>query len=234
MGVSSSSFPLFLPIRGKPLAQEQAALCPYNLERTHEATRLCCCCARAREHGLNAQTVNAPWSGADVGAPTFSGSSTTTSSTGFTIDAAGADIWNASDQFHFVYQPISGDVEVIARVSSLEAVDPWTNAGVMIRASLAANAAHAYSAATGANGVYFRRRLAVAGSTSSVAGPNVPAPVWVRVVRIGSLVTGYGSTNGTSWTTISSATLPLASTAYVGLAVTIITRVFARLRCCRT
>ncbi len=168
----------------------------------------------------NAQTVNAPWSGADVGAPTLSGSSTQTSSTGFTIDAAGADIWNASDQFHFVYQPISGDVEVIARVSSLEAVDPWTNAGVMIRASLAANAAHAYSAATGANGVYFRRRLAVAGSTSSVAGPNVPAPVWVRVVRIGSLVTGYGSTNGTSWTTISSATLPLASTAYVGLAVT--------------
>jgi regulation of enolase protein 1 (concanavalin A-like superfamily) len=166
----------------------------------------------------DAQNVTAPWKGADIGTPTLSGSSTQTSGA-FTIDAAGVDIWGSSDQFHFVYQPITGDVEIIARVDSLEAVDPWTNAGVMIRTSLAANAAHAYSAATGANGAYFRRRLGTAAATSSVAGPKVPAPVWVRLVRVGSLITGYGSTNGTSWTTISTATLPLNSTAYVGLAV---------------
>ena len=48
----------------------------------------------------------------------------------------GADIWDTSDQFQFVYQPLQGDVEVIARVASLQYADAWSKAGVMIRESL--------------------------------------------------------------------------------------------------
>ena len=41
----------------------------------------------------------------------------------FTVVGGGADIWDTSDQFQFVYQPLQGDVEVIARVASLQHAD---------------------------------------------------------------------------------------------------------------
>jgi regulation of enolase protein 1 (concanavalin A-like superfamily) len=166
-----------------------------------------------------AQSIPSPWKGTKLGSPALSGSATYPSGV-FDIDAGGVDIWGTSDQGHFVYQAIAGDVEIVGRVDSLVQTDPWANAGLMIRSSLAANSAFGYATSTAANGVYFRRRLANGASASSVAGVKRAAPVWVRLVRRGNQVTGYSSTNGTSWTTVAASTIPLASTAYVGIAVT--------------
>src|SRR5687768_7295996 len=100
-----------------------------------------------------AQSLPSPWTAEDIGSLDLAGRATHSSGV-FTINAAGADIRRGSDEFHFVYQPVVGDVEVIARVDSLTAADPWTNAGVMIRSSLSASAATAYAAATASNGVH--------------------------------------------------------------------------------
>ena len=162
--------------------------------------------------------IPAPWTAADIGSPALAGSSTYSSGV-FAVDAAGTDIWNTADQFRFIYQPVAGDVEIVARVDSLTVVDPFTNAGVMIRASLAAGSIHGYTSETGSNGVYFRRRLATGGTTTSNQGAVVAVPIWVRLVRQGTLVTSYSSTTGTSWTLIGSQTIALGTTAYVGLAV---------------
>ncbi|HET6957981.1 MAG TPA: hypothetical protein VFI56_15405, partial [Vicinamibacterales bacterium] len=43
---------------------------------------------------------------------------------------------------------------------------------------------------------------------------------WVRLVRSGNTLTGYQSADGNTWTQISSATVPLPTHVYVGLAVT--------------
>jgi regulation of enolase protein 1 (concanavalin A-like superfamily) len=167
-----------------------------------------------------AQTLPAPWRAADIGSPTLSGS-TTSSSSGFTIDAAGADIWGTSDQFHFLYQQVSGDVEVIARVDSVTAAHVWSKAGVMIRASLNGNSAHGYALASAAKGVHFHRRSQTGATTAHTSGSSsARPPVWVRAVRTGSQVTTYRSSNGTSWTRIGSSSIPLGSSAYVGVAVT--------------
>ena len=48
----------------------------------------------------------------------------------------GADIWGVSDQFHFVYQAVDGDLEIVARVESIEFMHRWSKAGVMIREQL--------------------------------------------------------------------------------------------------
>jgi len=185
--------------------------------RTFLATALLSCSFGAP---AVAQTVPTPWISADIGAPAISGRATYSSGV-FTINAAGVDIYGTSDQFHFVYQPVAGDVEVIARVLSLTGGEPpAANAGVMIRASLAANAAHGYAFASVSNGLRFRRRLSTGATTSSVAGIAAAPPAWVRIVRQGSLVTGYASVNGTSWTKISSSTIALGTTAYVGIAAT--------------
>ncbi len=169
--------------------------------------------------GVYAQSLPAPWTSADVGAPTLAGSASYASGV-FTIDGAGTDIWGTSDQFRFVYQQVSGDVEIVARVRSVTNQHAWSKAGVMIRTSLAANSAHALALVSAANGVHFQRRATAGGLSSSTAASTSLPPAWVKAVRSGSRVTTYWSANGTSWTTVGSVTLPLNTSAYVGIAVT--------------
>jgi PLD-like domain len=45
------------------------------------------------------------------------------------------------------------------------------------------------------------------------------APYWVKIVRSGSTVTGYTSSNGSTWTHIGSASISMGSTVQIGLAV---------------
>src|SRR5262245_57259837 len=67
-----------------------------------------------------AWSLPSPWSAQDIGSPAIPGSASFDQGT-FTITAAGADIWGQSDQFSFIYQQVTGDVEVIARVDSVSA-----------------------------------------------------------------------------------------------------------------
>ena len=69
--------------------------------------------------GSGTTTLPAPWTSRDLGGPALAGSASAAGGT-FTVTAGGKDIWETSDQFHFVYQPLQGDVEVIARVASLQ------------------------------------------------------------------------------------------------------------------
>src|SRR4051794_14803934 len=71
-----------------------------------------------------AQSVPSPWAGRDIGTPAVAGSSSYNSGK-FTIQAAGSDIWGNTDQFHFVYQQITGDTTIIARVDSVTKANPW-------------------------------------------------------------------------------------------------------------
>ena len=65
----------------------------------------------------------------------------------------------------------------------------------------------------------FQSRVSAGGaSTNQTASGAVPR--WVRLVRSGNTLTGYQSADGTTWTQISSATVPLPMHVYVGLAVT--------------
>ncbi len=136
------------------------------------------------------------------------------------MTAGGIDIWGTSDQFHFVYQPLQGDVEVIARVASLQQADVWSKAGVMIRESLTAGSRHAFMMVSGSQGWGFQRRIATDDSSYHQAGPSGTAPGWVRLVREGNLFSAYRSTDGTSWSLVGSDTISMASTVYVGVALT--------------
>ena len=167
----------------------------------------------------SAQSIPAPWMSRDIGSPAPAGSSTFAAGV-FTINAGGADIWGTSDQFRFIYQQISGDTEIIARVESLGVTDPYAKVGVMVRDSLGAGGAHGTSLLTASHGLRFSRRLTPGGLSTSSLGPVLAVPVWLRAKRVGTIVTSYYSTTGTSWTIIGSATIPLGSSAYVGVAVT--------------
>jgi hypothetical protein len=48
----------------------------------------------------------------------------------------------------YVYQQISGDADIIARIGDLDGAGAYAKAGVMIRRSLDASAAHAFAHVT--------------------------------------------------------------------------------------
>ena len=159
------------------------------------------------------------WIGADIGSPRVPGASSVSSGT-YTVTGAGRDIWDASDQFRFHYLQVSGDTEIIARVSSFNATHEWAKAGVMIRESTAANARHAFMTATVNSGWAFQRRIAAGGQSYTSEGPTGRVPGWVRLTREGALFTAYQSSDGSSWRLVGTETITMGSTVYVGLAVT--------------
>ncbi|MBW8780309.1 MAG: fibronectin type III domain-containing protein [Verrucomicrobia bacterium] len=172
-------------------------------------------------NGVNSSQASATtWSTADIGAVGATGSASASGGT-FTVTGSGADIWNGSDQFRYVYQPSSGDCEMVAQVTSVQNTNSWAKAGVMIRESTAAGAISVAVFITPGSGVSFQWRTSTGGSTVNTGIGGVTAPRYVRLVRTGNSFAAYYSSNGTSWTQIgSNQTVTMASNATIGLAVT--------------
>jgi regulation of enolase protein 1 (concanavalin A-like superfamily) len=160
-----------------------------------------------------------PWRNRDVGSPTRAGAATSSAPGTFSVTGAGEAIWGNADQFQYVYQPIQGDTEIVARVASLQVTHAGAKAGVMIRESLNAGARHASMFATGGNGWTFQYRDVTNGMSFVSADTGGSAPGWVRLVRAGDRLTGYHSSDGKSWSVVGSETIDMASSVYVGLAV---------------
>src|SRR5262249_7261901 len=55
------------------------------------------------------------WTCADIGGTAFSSSQSLDNGI-WTVQGAGSDIWDTSDQFHFIWQPLTGDGTLSARV----------------------------------------------------------------------------------------------------------------------
>jgi len=156
------------------------------------------------------------------GYPQFLGSFTEAPAGTYTMTAEGADIWGASDQFHFAWQQLSGGGSIIAKVESVRDTDPWAKAGVMIRDTLDPDAVHAMVAVTPGNGVWFGRRTVAGNTSDSDSQAGLTAPYWVKLERtIGGLVRAYYSANGSTWTQLG-ASIPMNMNMpmYIGLAVT--------------
>jgi len=180
----------------------------------------------SNESGLSAPaaatTLAAPaWLGQDIGAVGAAGSFTQNGST-FTINASGADIWYAADEFHYVYQPLNGDGELIARLSSLSNQHMWTKAGVMIRETLTANARHGTLFVGSGKGISFQYRSTTGANSGGDNGNGITdLPRWIRITRQGDVIRGYYSADGVNWSQRGTVTLTgLASSVYIGLALT--------------
>ncbi|MGB7925676.1 MAG: kelch repeat-containing protein [Pyrinomonadaceae bacterium] len=160
-----------------------------------------------------------PWVNQDIGSVGLAGSAAFSNNT-FTIKGSGADIWGNADAFHYVRQPLNGDGEIIARVTSIQNTDPFAKAGLMIRESLTANSRHVILDVKPGGGLEFMRRLTNGGATNVVASSTSTAPYWLRLTRTGNTFTAYKSLNGTSWTLMGSTTIAMSANTQVGLVVT--------------
>jgi hypothetical protein len=136
----------------------------------------------------------------------------------FVMQASGGDISGTRDEFGYTFRAVSGDVDIVARLSGISNTNAWTKAGLMIRESLTTSAAHASVFGSANKGVSFERRTLAGGESVHSDGGQGKAPVWLKLERRGDRVTAYRSADGSAWSIIGEDDLSLPETFYVGLA----------------
>jgi len=167
------------------------------------------------------------FAGQDIGAVFAAGSNSFTSAGSiYTIRSYGSQIHGTADDFRFSHQVLTGDGEIVARVTSQSNSNEWADAGLMIRESLAVGSRHAYIGVTPAHGFASKHRSLNAGSLTYDEGPelNLVPNNWLRLVRSGNGVSLFTSANGTTWALANSVTFTsLPQSLYIGLAVCSVT-----------
>jgi phospholipase/lecithinase/hemolysin len=162
----------------------------------------------------------APWSQQDIGGVGKPGTAFYASNGIFTVSGSGSDIWAATDAFHYLYQSLAGDGTIIASVIGVQDTDGYAKAGLMFRDTLAPEARNAMVFMTPTSGAGFQSRVTTGGNSSYNAGPSVATPYWLKLERLGSRFSGYGSPDGSNWLFLGTVSISMPTTVYVGLAVT--------------
>ncbi len=141
-----------------------------------------------------------------------------------------------ADTYEFVAKRLTGDGTITARITSLAGriwagatneapsladtqpgLTSWAKAGLLMTPSTRQGSSYAAVMATGGHGIRFQYDYThdQAGLPGSISGT---APRWLRLTRTGDTITGYDSSDGTSWHRGGSAHLAgLPTTVYVGL-----------------
>lgn len=153
----------------------------------------------------------------------------------------GPDGSAVTDAFYFVHQALPADGSITARVTALTGqysrggpvqagpggtlsglrpgTQPWSKAGIMVKASTRPGSAYAAMLVTGSHGT--RMQWNYAGDAAGLAGPvSSASPRWLRLARHGSVVTGYDSADGATWAQVGRVDvrgLPATGTVQVGL-----------------
>lgn len=162
-------------------------------------------------------TLPAGWASADVGQAALPGTASF-SNGAFIASSAGRGLSGSADAFRLVYVRITGDATLVARVAATQGPTGRV-AGITLRESLAAGAAHYSLTSKNGTGLVIAQRAAPLASTSSVTIAARVPPVWLKLVRRGNVMTASHSSDGVSWTAAPGATTSLASSLYAGLLV---------------
>ncbi|MEA2646956.1 MAG: hypothetical protein QOE92_2039 [Chloroflexota bacterium] len=132
------------------------------------------------------------------------------------IEAAGTDMWDVYDQFHFAYQPLAGDGTISANVVSIQGAGEWAKEGVMIRASNDPQAPYYGVFITPQHGTVVQWRNAQGEFTNSMPAGVGTLPRFVLAARWtdtspGGLTyyTAYTSPDGVNFTPVPGSTMAL-------------------------
>jgi hypothetical protein len=153
-----------------------------------------------------------------------------------TIEATGQDIWSFADSGGFVARPVTGDyqltVKVLEKPEALFTGDGVDNVkiGPMIRDHVFLGARYAYLAATSGRGVLWERRRSFpweqptalpgeqrtafvrtySGAEGEMAADDASTryPLWLRLTKVGAVITASQSNDGSHFTQVGSERTP--------------------------
>jgi Calx-beta domain/PKD domain len=167
---------------------------------------------------ITSADIGTPANGSDAGSYTLSGDTVT-------LVGSGAGIKNNvnTDGCYFVRQGSTGSgLEVIVRCTSITGgVNGDGRAGIMVRNGTGAGEIMVFVGLTNDGRATWSSRSTVNGNASVSHTNSITAPRWLRIFRSGNNFGGFISTNGTTWTSIGTATLSNSNNnMLVGLAVT--------------
>ncbi len=171
-------------------------------------------------------SITSGFSNADIGGASPAGTATYADGK-WNVAGAGRGIWGALDSSHFTYKALTGNSAIIAKVESLQNTHPSAMAGVMMRTSLDPDAPRAWMAINyKGEALQNMTKLAVYGGSNYANKVASSGPTyWVKLERIGNIITGYVSPDGTNWaaTDVGRIDAPVPDTVYVGLVVSSVT-----------
>jgi M6 family metalloprotease-like protein len=171
------------------------------------------------KYSSSVDALPSPWKKIDIGTPSAAGKSGYRNGT-FRIETVGTDIYNNSDDFHYVYQSLSGDGEIVAHVAAHNEPREWCKSGVMIRESLAPDSKYAMFVKAVWDGAAMQWRTNTAGSSDNQNNEFFEKFNWVKLKRMGNTFYCYISDNGLNWGLFSSVSVAMQSNVYIGLCAT--------------
>ena len=155
----------------------------------------------------------APWQQRDVGLVKDAGSGVEAKGA-FSLRGAGWGIWGGEDSFHFVYQPMTGDGQIVARVVDLPTDDNPFFAGLTIREGLEPGCVQASLMLRSGGTPRINCRPIRGGLLTS----ELKQQHWIRLLRTGELVGAFCSQDGTTWVPVGWVNVKMKPTVYVGFA----------------
>jgi autotransporter-associated beta strand protein len=175
---------------------------------------------------VNQVALPSPWTKVDVGSVGTTGTSYYDGGSTFVVKGAGRGLRTTADSLQFAYVTTTlTSFSVVARVTTSPTGS--SQVGVMMRSGTSAGATMV-AVMLDPNAGSYRARLGYRTTTggsmawASAASTGLAIPQWLKLTRAGNLYTGQVSSDGQTWTTVSSTTSAIignGSTAYAGLAV---------------
>ncbi|HEY4037118.1 MAG TPA: PQQ-binding-like beta-propeller repeat protein [Ktedonobacteraceae bacterium] len=154
------------------------------------------------------------WNCNDVGNPALIGTHSFSNDV-WTIQGAGSDIWNAEDQFHYVWQNMVGHRTMSARVVSLKPALFHSKIGIMVRQNLQPDSAYyaifvePQQDGTMQISVEVRDTEGIISrQLTSMNGP-ITTPVSLKIVTVGTTISAYMSQDGMKWGLINGSALTM-------------------------
>ncbi|MFH0759486.1 MAG: hypothetical protein V2B15_19520 [Bacteroidota bacterium] len=157
----------------------------------------------------------------DIGNVNFAGSVEYNPSDGtYRVSGGGTNMWFTSDELHYVWKQVSGDVSIEADISWVgKGVDPHRKACLIIRQSLDTSAAYADAAVHGDGLTSIQYREVPGGITREVQS-NITAPGRVRIEKNGDYLSMSVAPDGEPFQSSGgSFKLPFKEPFYIGLGV---------------
>lgn len=168
---------------------------------------------------LSAIAQSLVWTQTDIGTVGTPGTYSYSGGT-YTVGGSGSGPGSTSDNFCAVTTPVSGNVEITARLASQTNTDSGAYAGVMLRQSLAPDSAAVFIGVRIGSGLQVISRAASGEAATTINGPSSGSPIFVRLIKNDSTIQAYYSSDRLQWTLLSTQTgIAISGTYQLGFTV---------------